>query len=162
MSAHASGLAKAGDPRGDLLDKWIGERGKSEWRAVIARIGVRDLPRPERVQTSAWCSCRRSTFEIHRGEACEKPVSLRFSALRLSDETSQQRDACLRRARAIGETGVSATLKAVLERSAVKVACCVLRGPRCREAVGLPTKTVRTSEATSILAPPNRPTEAVE
>ena len=38
-----------------------------------------------------------------------------------------------------GETGVSATLNAVLERSAVKVACCVLRGPRFREGTGLPS-----------------------
>jgi hypothetical protein len=55
---------------------------------------VRDLPWPERVQTSAWCSCRRSTFKIHRREACERPVSLRFSALRLSDEANQRCDAC--------------------------------------------------------------------
>jgi len=48
-----------------------------------------------RVQTSAWCSCRKSTFEIHRGETCKRPISLRFIALRLSDEADQQCDAML-------------------------------------------------------------------
>jgi Reverse transcriptase (RNA-dependent DNA polymerase)/N-terminal domain of reverse transcriptase len=132
-------LAMAGDPRGELLGKWIGERGASEWRAVIARIEVQDLPRPERVQTSAWCSCRWSMFEIHRREACERSVWLRFSALRLSDGANQQRDACEGPVQSDG-TGVSATLNAVLERSAVKVACCVLRGPRFREGTRLPSQ----------------------
>jgi hypothetical protein len=61
----------AGDSQGKLLGKWVGERGESEWRTVIARIGVRNLPRSEKMQTSAWCSCRRSMFAVHRGEACE-------------------------------------------------------------------------------------------
>jgi hypothetical protein len=37
-----------------------------------------------------------------------------------------------------GETGVSTTLNAVRERSAVKVARSVLRGPYAREGMGLP------------------------
>ena len=39
-----------------------------------------------------------------------------------------------------GKTGVDTTLSAVLELYAGKLARTVLRGPRCREAVGLPTK----------------------
>src|ERR1700753_2384846 len=62
-------MAMAGDSQGKLLGKWIGERGKSERRAVIARIGVQALPRPERVPTSVWCGCRRFAFEIHQGES---------------------------------------------------------------------------------------------
>jgi hypothetical protein len=38
-----------------------------------------------------------------------------------------------------GETGVSTTLNAVRERSAVKVARSVLRGPCVREDMGLPS-----------------------
>jgi len=38
-----------------------------------------------------------------------------------------------------GGTGVSTTLNAVRERSAVKVARSVLRGPYVREGVGLPS-----------------------
>jgi hypothetical protein len=38
-----------------------------------------------------------------------------------------------------GETGVSTTLNAVRERSAVKVARSVLRGPYAREGMGLPS-----------------------
>jgi len=39
-----------------------------------------------------------------------------------------------------GKTGVDTTLSAVLELYAGKLARTVLRGPRCREAVGLPTR----------------------
>lgn len=95
-----------------------------------------------------WCSCRGSALEIHRREACERPVSLRFSALRSRVGTNQQCDACEGLVRS-GKTGVSTALNAVRERSAVKVACSVLRGPRFREGTWLPSKTVRSSEATS-------------
>jgi hypothetical protein len=61
------------------------------------------------------------------------------SAPRLSDEANQQYDR-LRRARALRRgTGVSTTLNAVRERSAVKVARSVLRGPYAREGMGLPS-----------------------
>ena len=52
----------AGNPQGKLLVERVGEGGESERRPVMGRTGVRALPRPERVQTSAWCSCRRSAF----------------------------------------------------------------------------------------------------
>ncbi len=39
-----------------------------------------------------------------------------------------------------GKTGVDTALSAVLELYAGKLARTVLRGPRCREVVGLPTK----------------------
>jgi hypothetical protein len=39
-----------------------------------------------------------------------------------------------------GKTGVDTALNAVLELYAGKLARTVLRGPRCREVVGLPTK----------------------
>lgn len=137
----------AGEPRGKLLGERVRERGGSEWRTVIVRIGVRTLPQPERVLTSVWCSCRGSALEIHRREACERPVSLRFSALRPRVGTNQQCDVCEGLVRS-GKTGVSTALNAVRERSA-KVACSVLRGPCFRKGARLPTKTVLTSEATS-------------
>jgi hypothetical protein len=52
----------AGNPQGKLLVERVRERGESERRPVVGRIGVRALPRPERVPTSAWCSCRRPAF----------------------------------------------------------------------------------------------------
>ncbi len=128
-------------------------RQRSGWQSSFmpchARIlGVRSLPQPQRALTSVWCSCRGSALEIHRREACERPVSLRFSALRPRIGTNQQCDA---REGLVwsGKTGVSTALNAVRERSAVKVACSVLRGPCFRKGARLPTNTVRTSEATS-------------
>jgi hypothetical protein len=141
----------AGEPRGKLLGKRVRERGASEWRTVIVRIGVQIMPQPERVLTSVWCSCRGSALEIHRREACERPVSLRFSALRPRVGTNRQCNACEGLVRS-GKTGVSTALNAVRERSAVKVACSVLRGPRFRKGARLPTITFRTSEPTSVLA----------
>ena len=91
------------------------------------------------MQTSAWCSCRKSTFEIHWGEACERPVALRFSAPRPSDETNRQGDACEGLAGSC-ETGVSTTLNAVRELYAGKLARTVLRGPYVREDMGLPSQ----------------------
>jgi len=70
--------------------------------------------------------------------ACERPVSLRFSALRLRDEANQRvmlaKDACHWRDRRQRDA------QCARERSAVNVACCVLPGSRCREAVGSATQ----------------------
>jgi hypothetical protein len=52
----------AGNPQGKLLVKRVRERGESERLPVMGRIGVQALPRPEKMQTSAWCSCRRPAF----------------------------------------------------------------------------------------------------
>ena len=56
---------------------------------------------------------------------------------RLSNEMNRRGDACEGLVQ-FDETGVSATLNAVLERSAVKVACCVLRGRDGGNTVPLP------------------------
>ena len=61
---------------------------------VVGCIGVQDLPRPERVPTSAWCSCRVPSPEIQREEAWKRLALLRFSASRLSNGVNQRRDAC--------------------------------------------------------------------
>ena len=45
----------------------------------------------------------------------------------------------VRRSTAVWPAGVSTTFNAVRERSAVKVARCVLRGPRFREEAWLPS-----------------------
>ena len=42
------------DPQGQAIDKQAEEVEKSECRLVMRRIGVQNLPRLERVQTSDW------------------------------------------------------------------------------------------------------------
>lgn len=129
----------AGEPRGKLLGGAGKRTRRKRRRTVIVRIGVQTLPQPERGLTSVWCSCRGSALEIHRREACERPVSLRFSALRPRVGTNQQCDACEGLVRS-GRTGISTALNAVRERSAAKVGCFVLRGPCFRKERGYPLK----------------------
>lgn len=57
--------------------------------------------------------------KIHRGEACERPVALRFSAPRLRVRRINNMTACEGLVRC-GETGVSATFNAVREPYAGK------------------------------------------
>jgi hypothetical protein len=57
---------------------------------------------------------------------------------RLSNEMNRRGDACEGLVQ-FDKTGVSVTFHAVREPCAAKVACTVLRGPCCREAVGLPS-----------------------
>ena len=42
------------EPQGKPTGMRVWDFGKSECCAVMVQIGVRDLPRPERVQTSEW------------------------------------------------------------------------------------------------------------
>jgi hypothetical protein len=42
------------EPQGEAIGKRVWDLGGSECRAVTVRIGVQNLPRPQRVQTSEW------------------------------------------------------------------------------------------------------------
>jgi hypothetical protein len=81
-------------------------------------IGVPNLLRPERVQTSAWCSCRRPVSETQCRAACEWPVN-NGSAPSFGKGTNQRCEVCEGLVQ-VGKTGISEMLSAVLEPYAGK------------------------------------------
>jgi hypothetical protein len=54
----------AGDPQGELLDMRVEDGGESEWRPVMGRIGIQNLSRSERMQTSTECNRRKTAFVV--------------------------------------------------------------------------------------------------
>ena len=134
----------AGDPPGKLSGKRVRERGKSECRSVMERIGLRTLPRCEKAQTSTWCGCRRPISEVRLREAWKRLQDVQFSALvsamGWTNEMAFAKVLC-----SLARPVSTDDALAVLEPFAVKVAWTVLWGGGGSDALSLPAYSARRS-----------------